>query len=328
MGITGRSTARIGAWLVAMALGAASFAAAAATTAYTLVDIGTLGGAGSYGSAISDNGLVVGCAEVASGAIHAFVYRDGTLQDLGTGTAGEGNSCALAVNDSGTVAGRAANGELVVWKGGNITRLGVSGNVGGINKDGVVVGSYTDAGQTRAFQFSNGRLVPIAGTAPSTAHAINKRGEIVGSADGRAFLYRNGELRDLGTLGGNNSVARGINDRGVVVGMSSNTFGQPTPFIHDGAMRELPGGSYAAAIGVNDRLQIVASAEGRHGYLLVDGAITYLDSLPAVQAMGWRNLEPTGINDRGWIVGTGVNPQGDFRAFLLMPRQLAKPLRK
>ena len=26
---------------------------------------------------------------------------------------------------------------------------------------------------------------------------------------------------------------------------------------------------------------------------------------------------PTGINDQGWIVGTGMNAQGDSRAFVL-----------
>ncbi len=144
---------------------------------------------------------------------------------------------------------------------------------------------------------------------------------MVGGANGHAFLYDNGALRDLGTLGGNNSVARGINDRGDVVGVASNQFGQPTPFIYDGAMRELPGGGYAAAIDINDRLQVIASAEGRHGYLVIDGVVTLLDSLPTVRAAGWRNLEPTGINDQGWVVGTGVDADGNFRAFLLVPRE-------
>ena len=86
-------------------------------------------------------------------------------------------------------------------------------------------------------------------------------------------------------------------------------------------MRELPGGGYASAIDINDRLQVVASAEGRHGYLAIDGVVTLLDSLPAVRARGWRNLEPTGINDQGWVVGTGVDADGNFRAFLLVPRE-------
>jgi probable HAF family extracellular repeat protein len=279
-----------------------------------------MGGTCSYGTAVSNNGIVAGCSDVASGGVHAFIYRDGAMQDLGTGTdSPAGNSCALAVDSSGAAAGRAASGELVIWNGKSLTRLGVQGNVGGMNNGGVVVGSYTQAGQGRAFVYKNGALTDLGAGA---ANAVNTRGQVAGTLDGHAFLSDTGTLTDLGTLGGNTSAARGINDRGDVVGVSSNEFGQPTPFIHDGAMRELPGGSYAAAIDVNDRLQVVASAEGRHGYLAVDGVVTPLDSLPAVRARGWRNLEPTGINDQGWIVGTGVDPDGNFRAFLLVPRDL------
>ena len=312
-----RSVARIAAAVLALASMAAH---AVSDRGWTLVDLGTLGGPGSYGTAISNNGIVVGCSDTTSGGVHAFVYRDGTMRDLGTGTdSAAGNSCALAVDQSGDAAGRAADGTLVIWDGRAVTRLGVSGNVGGMNNGGTVVGSYTQAGQSRAFIYKNGQLTDLGAGA---ANAINTRGQVTGAIDGHAFLYDNGVLRDLGTLGGNNSNARGLNDRGEVVGLSSNAFGQPVPFLYDGAMRELPGGSFAAAIDVNDRLQVVASAEGRHGYLVADGVVTYLDSLPTVRASGWRNLEPTGINDQGWIVGTGIDPAGNFRAFLLVPRTL------
>lgn len=318
--VKGKGAARIGAWIGVAALALAGGEAQAITArSWTLVDIGTLGGPGSYGSAVSNNGVVVGCSDVPAGGVHAFVYRDGAMQDLGTGTdSAAGNSCALAVDQSGAAAGRAANGELVIWKGGSITRPGVQGNVGGMNNAGTVVGSYQQAGQSRAFIYQGGTLTDLG---PGAANAVNARGQVVGSANGHAFLYDNGDLRDLGTLGGNNSAARGINDHGDVVGVASNEFGQPTPFIYDGAMRELPGGGYASAIDINDRLQVVASAERRHGYLAIDGVVTLLDALPAVRARGWRNLEPAGINDQGWVVGTGVDADGNFRAFLLVPRE-------
>jgi hypothetical protein len=34
---------------------------------------------------------------------------------------------------------------------------------------------------------------------------------------------------------------------------------------------------------------------------------------------GWRHTEPSGINDRGWIVGAALNQDGDLRAFVLIP---------
>jgi probable HAF family extracellular repeat protein len=320
----GRGVARIGAAIAMVVLALAAWKAEAATS-WTLVDIGTLGGPGSYGAALSDNGIVAGCSDTQTAGVHAFIYRDGVMQDLGTGTdSTSGNSCALAVNNAGLAAGRSASGELVVWNGMNVTRLGIHGNVGGMNNAGTIVGSAGEAGQTRAFAY-DGTLRTF-GSAGSAANAINARGDIVGISDGHAFLLANGTMRDLGTLGGAASAARGINERGQVVGMATNAYSQPTPFLYDGAMQELPGGGYAAAIAINARGQVIASAEGRHGYLVSGNTVTYLDEIAAVRALGWRNLEPTAINDQGWIVGTGINAEGDFRAFLLVPRTLAKPL--
>jgi probable HAF family extracellular repeat protein len=39
-----------------------------------------------------------------------------------------------------------------------------------------------------------------------------------------------------------------------------------------------------------------------------------------VASRGWHHLEPTAINERGWIVGTAQDADGDSRAFLLVPR--------
>ena len=62
-----------------------------------------------------------------------------------------------------------------------------------------------------------------------------------------------------------------------------------------------------------------------HGYVVEGGNVTRLGELPAVVAKGWRKVEPTAINDRGWIAGTAENAQGELRAFLLMPGARGKP---
>lgn len=294
---------------------------------WTLIDVGTLGGPGSYGAAVNNAGVVVGCADVAGSGTHAFVYAAGSIKDLGTGTGGaDGNSCALAVNDDGTIAGRAATGELVEWKDGRVADLGVKGNVTAINGSGVVVGSIKDGTATRAFMYRDGVVTDLGnlGTdanASSSANAINARGQVVGNSNNHAFLYENGAMRDLGTLGGASSIAKGIDSHGDIVGMSGDAHGAPTPFVYNGGMQALPAPSYSAAIAVNDRGQVIGSGEGIYGYLLDNGVVTRLDTIPAVQAKGWRHLEPTGINDRGWIVGTAMTPSGDLRAFLLVPGQ-------
>src|SRR4029453_2790743 len=116
---------------------------------WTLVDLGTLGGSSSYASALSDTGLVAGCAETADGAVPAFLYENGGVRDLPAG-------CGLAVDNRGAVAGRNGAGDLVIWANGAVTRLGIKGNVGGMNDSGVVVGSRAAGDSTRAFIYRDG----------------------------------------------------------------------------------------------------------------------------------------------------------------------------
>lgn len=313
-----RRAVALGAFLLSLA----SLAARAdEPSPWTLVDLGTLGGSASYGAALSDDGYVAGCSLTGTGAVHAFLYHDGTMVDLVP--AGEaGDSCALAVNDRGVAAGRSGSGELVVWDGGAVTHLGVKGNVGAINGRGEIAGSYATGAGDRAFLYRGGALHDLgslAPGAPSAAFALNDRGDVVGQSNGHAFLYREGLMRDLGTLGGASSIAKGINDRGEIVGMASDARGVPTPFLYDGAMRALPGPSESAAIDINRRGTVVGSGEGVYGYVLAHDTVTRLQSLPEAVARGWHHFEPTGINDRGWIVGTAFDASGEPRAFLLVP---------
>ena len=115
----------------------------------------------------------------------------------GTGALSEGysNSSAVAINQSGQIAGTSLTTgnfyHAVLWQNGTMTDLGTFG------------------------QYHN-----------SIATAINAKGEVAGydiAPDGteRAFLWRNGTLTDLGSLPGrtyNNPNA--VNDSGVAVGES------------------------------------------------------------------------------------------------------------
>src|SRR5689334_18024947 len=60
----------------------------------------------------------------------------------------------------------------------------------------------------------------LAGSKSAQAVAINNVGQIVGKSANHAFLWENGVLTDLGTLGGHVSSANAINDLGQVVGES------------------------------------------------------------------------------------------------------------
>src|SRR5690349_12120650 len=51
---------------------------------YSVVDIGTLGGSLSASVAINERGAVVGASEISGDTdLHAFLYQDGALQDVG-----------------------------------------------------------------------------------------------------------------------------------------------------------------------------------------------------------------------------------------------------
>ena len=76
----------------------------------------------------------------------------------------------------------------------------------------------------------------------SIATSINAEGEIVGYSENgvvdpltgirqsRAVLWKDGEIRDLGTFGGNQSVVGSINDRGQIAGGALNAIPDPFSF--------------------------------------------------------------------------------------------------
>ena len=85
-------------------------------TRTTLRDLGTLGGADSYATAIGERGQVVGSSATASatctgrGPCHAFFWSAGVMHDLGT--LGGSFSSALALNQRGQVVGWSEIGGL------------------------------------------------------------------------------------------------------------------------------------------------------------------------------------------------------------------------
>ena len=182
---------------------------------------------------------MVGFSQTASGAIHGFLWEDGSITDLGT--LGGELSQALAINNRGQVAGDDGV-HAAIWENGSITDLGgFLSEAFGINNQGQVVGSsQTATGAIHAFLWENGSITDLGELAGlfSRAHGINDRGQVVGtSATSDAFhaaLWENGSITDLGTVGGECirelgrsciSEARAINNRGQVVGYSQTARG-------------------------------------------------------------------------------------------------------
>jgi probable HAF family extracellular repeat protein len=234
------------------------------------------------------------------------------------------------------------------------------GFASGINNQGKIVGAVTlfNSITQYAFVYEKGLTtdLPELSSAydPSAATAINNHGDIVGfSAIGLSsehpFLYSQGLMQDLGTLGGSIGEATAINDVGEIVGYSTTTSNAEVhAFLYrQGQMIDLggllgaqfltstnPSGfsfpklvSYASAI--NNEGQIVGFATATngasHAFLYRDGTMIDLNNLVRLTYVngppGFLTLEGAGgINDWGQIVGVGSFWDGKHktaRAFLL-----------
>jgi probable HAF family extracellular repeat protein len=102
----------------------------------------SLGGATSTARAINGEGKVVGWSETTSGSLHAFVWRSGTMTDLGT--LGADNSGAYAINALGHIVGESSvpddtREHAFLWKDGVMYDVGMGG-ARGINRNGWIVG--------------------------------------------------------------------------------------------------------------------------------------------------------------------------------------------
>jgi probable HAF family extracellular repeat protein len=146
---------------------------------------------------------------------------------------------------------------------------------------------------------------------------INEHGQVVGHADTiegftRAIIWDevNG-MRSLGTIEGQSTIGRAINDQGFVVGFETGAGGflwNPT----DG-MRRLP----IAGRDINNLGEIVG--DGLDGPAIWDqtnGSRSLVDLIP--QDSGWDLEFAFSINDLGEIAGYGI-VGGQVRGFLLTP---------
>ena len=265
---------------------------------YTVTDLGA-----GEATAINASGqVVVNSFYESSDSYHAFIYSNGTMTDLGVVPNSDGSfATATAINNSGQVVG-SENGYAFLYSNGafssqNMVGVGVSSQQGScataINNSGQVAGYYTTGG------FEVG--VPM--------------GVI------RAFLYNGGMATDLGTLGGSQSSAYGINDNGQVVGYADTSSGNAHAFLYsNGTMTDLGTlSSYteSAAYAINVGGQVVgesSASTAEHAFLYSNGTMTDLGTLPGYYSYS----SALGINDNGQVVGYAAsNPyNGPEHAFV------------
>ncbi|HEV2298864.1 MAG TPA: hypothetical protein VGR72_10140 [Candidatus Acidoferrales bacterium] len=323
-----------------------------------IVNLGTLGGDQSGAGAVNSGGEVAGAALnlttdpfpfrppyfnyffFGNGTeSHAVLWRDGTMQDLGT--LGGPDSAAFFVNENGQVAGSSD----------------VDFNVN----------PATGGPTVHPFLWENGKMVDLVAGAPSgmfggtfgIAAWLNEKGQVLGTMNltgdttWHSFLWDKGVVADLGTLGGINTTAQWLNSAGHVSGKSDvtaictacppgNQKQLHHPFVwKNGVMTDLgllyddtAGTAYSVnvkdqAVGVTVLCAKVNFDDGcdgpiYHSFLWENGSMVELQSLilpgsDITLSCAACEIGAYNINDSGEIVGQGVLSDGNSRVVLLIP---------
>jgi probable HAF family extracellular repeat protein len=169
----------------------------------------------------------------------------------------------------------------------------------------------------------------LAGGTFTQVEGLNSSGQIAGYASTwngviRAFLWQNGKIYDLGTLGGASAAAYSLNAAGQVVGSADTRLYDFTSrrYIYhaflwqNGEMRDLGtlGGRYSQAYGINTQGQVVGWSEtasyATHAFLWQNGEMRDLGTLP-----GGTISYAKSISDSGVVVGNSNSSLGRFDAF-------------
>jgi len=304
--VLAQSAGRMRRWIGLLALAGLLLAAASAHggVTYTVRALGNLGDdIDTRARALNDSGQVVGWSRTSSRITHAFLWDAATgMQDLGALLPEGTESKAVGINNSGQVVGHWWGSDFVAHAFLYDPATGMG------NLPGLVAGGW------------------------SYAYAINDAGQITGEAlpadiasRGHAVLWDPATgLRDLGTLGGNESQARAVNNHGQVVGLARTAIGESHAFLWNSVtgMRDLGTlgtGAVSVAEGVNDLGQVVGYSEtagysGCHHAFLWDPVTGIKD----LGAFGLYRSHACGINDAGQIIGwaASATDHGPYLWFL------------
>jgi probable HAF family extracellular repeat protein len=288
----------------------------------TAINLGTLGGTQSLAAAVNDRGQIIGVAADSipdpyslfgwATETHGFIWQNRVMQDLGT--LGGADSSASFINERGQVTGNSYVSSTPP-------------------PDPNLCGFPII---THPFFWQDGKMTDIGTLGGTCAEAttINNRGQVIGNSNLpgdfvlHPFLWERGKLQDLGTFGGTFGVANWLNNAGEITGVASTVDDQEFHafFWRNGLMTDIgtvAGDVCSIAHFMNSRGQVVGTSgctqEGFDGFMWEPGGsiIDLNDFVPP--DLDLRVTDGETINDRGEIAGSGLLPNGDFHAVVLIP---------
>lgn len=313
---------------------------------YTIVDLGSL-----TPQFVNDHGTIAGTISFAADGYgyvepHAVLYVKGTITSLAPNafssqTTGlnhldqvSGTTGSLGPGTSGFFY---SNGQLATISGAE-PRLT---ETHGVNDAGhiPVENGYHGTGYA-TYLYYDGALHPLPIPSAQSLNGINNHDEVIGTQYAvqsilHGFIYANGVLTDIGSLGGDCTPAN-INDRTEVVGFSNTADGGQHAFRYsNGLMTDLgvlPGYPVSHAAQINNAGQIVGTVYVGTGYstgrafYFENGTITDLSALVDLSNATFSDLlTAVSISDSGYIVGIGGLKAGGMHGYLLIPIRSTGP---
>ena len=288
---------------------------------YLIVDLVPIPGANNAQANAISGGHAAGYSAV-NGVIHATLWENGSVEDLGVGV-------AYAVNNLDEATGYVSEGNGIfhasLWShDGTVSDLLTlngfdSSLASGINDSGTIVGvsfSSQNLGNQAGFRWTASTgMQAIDGAA--TATSVSRNGDASGmTTDSRAAIFTaEGKTINLGTLG-DFSIATSLNDIRHAVGYSPTQSGGPVhAFFYNGVLQDLgtiQPGSNTVASSVNNADIVVGSSNlAGHSLPFVWSETTGMEDLNTlISDPAWTLVTATSIDQNGRIVGAGsINGQ-------------------
>lgn len=306
---------------------------------YRVDFIGEVNNTSTLFMALNDLGEVAGQHRFhgLSGFASAYLYREGRMIEIDP--SGAGHAAGLDINNRSEIVGwyspsLESRTFSFLYRDGLIS--GLANDLGtedirgrAINNQGHATGSVD--GQAFFYNGRTSRYLNFGDTRFIIPNDINEHDAIVGYLENsnKAFLYQEGQVTVLPSLGGDYSIAHAINNDGQIVGAGTTQSGAAYPVLYQGGkalnIGALPGSEGGEAWDINDHGWIVGSSYGsfgQSGFLYSDGEMHDLNGLLRGD-LGKRVhvFAARGINEAGQILveGQWLSGRSGSQPMLLTP---------